>query len=61
MPSVHVSLPAALTSPEPPVVIDCEGETVAEALRAAGAQVPRYAPRIFYGDRRHDVDKIAGG
>jgi molybdopterin converting factor small subunit len=24
---------------------------VAEALRAAGAQAPRYAPRIFYGDR----------
>jgi len=51
MPTVHVSLPAALTSPEPPVVLDCEGDTVAEALRAAGAQAPRYAQRIFYRDR----------
>jgi molybdopterin converting factor small subunit len=51
MPGVHVILPAALTAPEPPVVLDCEAETVAEALRAAVAQAPRYAQRIFYGDR----------
>ena len=51
MPSVHVSLPAALTSPEPPVVLDCEAGTVDEALRAAVAQAPQFAPRIFYGDR----------
>ena len=51
MPSVHVSLPAALTSPEPPEVLACEAGTVAEALRAAVAQAPRYAQRIFYGDR----------
>jgi molybdopterin converting factor small subunit len=51
MPSVHVSLPAALTSPEPPVVLDCEAGTVADALRAAVAQAPRYAQRVFYGDR----------
>jgi len=48
MPSVHVSLPAAVTSPEPPVVLDCEAGTVAEALRAAVAQAPRYAQRIFF-------------
>jgi molybdopterin converting factor small subunit len=51
MPSVHVSLPAALTSPEPPVVLDCEASTVAEALRAAVAQAPRFAQRIFFNDR----------
>jgi molybdopterin converting factor small subunit len=51
MPSVHVSLPAALTSPEPPVVLDCEAGTVAEALRAAVAQAPRYAQRIFFENR----------
>ena len=51
MPSVHVSLPAALTSPEPPVVLDCEAVTVAEALRAAVAQAPRFAQRMFYGER----------
>jgi len=51
MPSVHVSLPAALTSPEPPVVLPCEAGTVAEALRAAVAQAPRYAQRIFFNDR----------
>jgi molybdopterin converting factor small subunit len=51
MPSVHVSLPAALTSPEPPVVLDCQADTVAGALRAAVAQAPRYAQRIFFNDR----------
>ena len=51
MPSVKVSFPAALTSPEPPVVLDCEAGTVAEALRAAVAQAPRYAQRIFFHDR----------
>ena len=51
MPSVHVSLPAALTAPERPVVLDCEAGTVAEALRAAVAQAPRYAQRIFFNDR----------
>ena len=51
MPSVHVSLPAVLTSPEPPVVLDCEAGTVAEALRAAVAQAPRFAQRVYFGDR----------
>ena len=51
MPSVHVSLPAALTSPEPPLVIDCEAATVVEALRAAVAQAPRFAQRVFFNDR----------
>ena len=51
MPSVQVSLPAALTSPDPAVVLDCEAGTVAEALRAAVAQAPRYAQRIFFNDR----------
>ena len=51
MPTVHVSLPAALTSPEPPVVLECEAGTVAEALRAVVAQAPRYAQRIFFKDR----------
>lgn len=51
MPSVQVVLPAALTSPEPPVVLDCEAGTIAEALRAAVAQAPRFAQRIFFDDR----------
>ena len=51
MPSVHVSLPAVLTSPEPPEVFACEAGTVAEALRAAVAQAPRFAQRIFFNDR----------
>lgn len=51
MPSVHVSLPPALTAPEPPVALDCEAGTVAEALRAAVAQAPRYEQRVFYKGR----------
>lgn len=51
MPNVQVTLPAALTSPEPAVVLDCDAGTVAEALRAAVAQAPRYAQRIFFKDR----------
>jgi molybdopterin converting factor small subunit len=51
VPSIQVSLPAALTSPEPAVVLDCDAGTVVEALRAAVAQAPRYAQRIFFNDR----------
>jgi len=51
VPNVQVVLPAALTSPEPPVVLDCDARTVAEALRAAVAQAPRFAQRIFFNDR----------
>ena len=51
MPNVQVTLPATLTSPEPAVVLDCDAGTVAEALRAAVAQAPRYAQRIFFNDR----------
>ena len=39
MPSVNVSFPAALTSPEPPVVLDCEAGTVAEALALIGRRI----------------------
>jgi len=51
VPSVQVTLPAALTSPEPAVVLDCQASTVAGALRAAVAQAPRFAQRIFFKDR----------
>jgi molybdopterin converting factor small subunit len=51
VPNVQVSLPAALTSPEPAAVLACEAATVADALRAAVAQAPRYAQRIFFNDR----------
>jgi len=51
VPSIQVSLPVALTSPEPAVVLDCDAGTVAEALRAAVAQAPRFAQRIFFNDR----------
>ena len=51
VPSVQVILPVALTSPEPALVLDCDAGTVAEALRAAVAQAPRFAQRIFFNDR----------
>ena len=51
MPRVQISLPATLTSPEPPTTVECGGATVAEALRDIAAQKPRYAQRIFYDDR----------
>jgi molybdopterin converting factor small subunit len=51
VPNVQVALPAALTSPEPAVVLDCDAGTVAEALRAAVAQAPRYEQRLFFNDR----------
>ena len=51
MPNVQVTLPATLTSPEPAVVLDCDAGTVAEALRAAVAQAPRFAQRVFFKDR----------
>jgi len=51
VPTVQVTLPATLTSPEPAVVLDCDAGTVAEALRAAVAQAPRFAQRVFFKDR----------
>jgi molybdopterin converting factor small subunit len=51
MPRVHVSLPAVLTSPDPPEVIDCEAATVGDALRIAVARAPRFAQRVFFNDR----------
>jgi len=51
VPNVQVTLPASLTSPEPAFLLDCDAGTVAEALRAAVAQAPRYAQRIFFKDR----------
>ena len=51
MPGVRVTLPAALTAPEPALVLDCDAASVGEALRAAAAQAPRYAQRLFLNDR----------
>jgi molybdopterin converting factor small subunit len=51
VPSVQISLPSTLTSPEPPTTMECDGATVAEALRHVAAQSPRYGQRIFYNDR----------
>lgn len=51
MPRVTVCLPAAITAPEPPREFACEADTVAEALRAIAARVPRYAQRIFDNGR----------
>ena len=51
MPSVTISLPATLTSPEPAATMQCGGATVAEALRDVATQKPRYGQRIFYNDR----------
>lgn len=49
--AVTVSLPAALTSPEPPLDLLCAAGTVEDVLRAVVAQAPRYAQRIFYKRR----------
>ena len=51
MAAVNVGLPAALTSPEPPLELTCDAGTVGEALRAVVAQAPWLAPRIFYRQR----------
>lgn len=51
MASVQISLPSTLTSPEPPTTMECDGATVAEALRHVAVQKPRYEQRIFYNDR----------
>ncbi len=51
MASIRVSLPAILTSPEPPSTVECEGATVNEALRDLVTRSPRYSPRVFYNDR----------
>ena len=49
--AVTVNLPAALTSPEPPLDLVCAAGTVEDALHAVVAQAPRYAQRIFYKRR----------
>jgi molybdopterin converting factor small subunit len=49
--AVTVCLPAALTSPEPPLELPCAAGTVEDALHAVVAQAPRYAQRIFYKQR----------
>jgi molybdopterin converting factor small subunit len=49
--NVLISLPATLTSPEPPATVECEGGTVSEALRDLAARTPRYGQRVFYNDR----------
>jgi len=51
VPAITVSLPAALTAPQPARDVACEASTVAEALRAVVDQAPQYEQRIFYGDR----------
>ena len=51
MPGVQVILPAALTAPQPALALDCDADTVGQALRAAAAQAPHYAPRLFLNDR----------
>jgi molybdopterin converting factor small subunit len=49
--TVTVNLPAALTSPEPPLDLVCVAGTVEDALHAVVVQAPRYAQRIFYKRR----------
>jgi sulfur carrier protein ThiS len=51
VPEITVSLPAALTAPQPGRDVACEATTVDEALRAVVEQAPQYEQRIFYGDR----------
>lgn len=51
MPGVRVTLPATLTAPDPALLLDCDADSVGEALRAAAARAPRYAQRLFLNDR----------
>jgi molybdopterin converting factor small subunit len=51
VPSVRISLPATMTSPEPPATVDCDGATVGDALRDLAARSPRYGQRVFYNER----------
>ena len=51
MADVHVTLPVAITSPEPPWELECSADDVGGALRAAAAQAPRFAQRLFFKDR----------
>lgn len=51
MPEVTVVLPPSLTAPEPQLELACQAASVEEALRAAAALAPRFAPRIFYRGR----------
>jgi molybdopterin converting factor small subunit len=51
MPDVRVMLPASITTPQPASEIACTAVDVGGALRAAAAQAPRYAQRIFYKER----------
>jgi molybdopterin converting factor small subunit len=60
VPAITVGLPAALTAPLPPRDYACEAATVGEALRAVVRQVPRYGPRIFYGERLLVVVTVNG-
>jgi len=51
VPSVRVILPAALTTPDPALLLECDADSVGEALRSAAAQAPHYAQRLFFNDR----------
>jgi sulfur carrier protein ThiS len=51
VPTVRISLPSTMTSPDDPTTMECDGATVAEALRDLAARAPRYGQRVFYRDR----------
>jgi molybdopterin converting factor small subunit len=51
MADVRVTLPATVTSPQPPYEIDCAAADVREALLQVAARAPRYEQRLFYKDR----------
>jgi sulfur carrier protein ThiS len=51
VPAITVSLPAALTAPQPARDVACEAATVDQALHAVVDLLPQYEQRIFYGDR----------
>jgi sulfur carrier protein ThiS len=50
VPSVHIDLPVTMTSPDPPMTVQCDGGTVGEALRDLVTRSPRYAAQVFFKD-----------
>ncbi len=50
MPRIFVKLPAGLIGPDGCSRLECEGQTVADALKDCVARQPRLASRIFRED-----------
>ena len=51
MPPVTIGLPPAFADSHQQTDVACDAATVGEALQRLADQHPRYATRIFYGER----------